>query len=323
MSNLIIEDDDDELLPGQAFRILDHQNYKVEKRPPLYSPHNMNKAANTGNSGKNLNNFKSSSLSSFYSSLPHHNVNIYKAEFTKTPLEQPPVLCNSPIDTRSSTALSATDSVSSINSDSSDKPREELSVTEIYPDLSVDVPLVICTDSATSSIDLRSEIHKSREMLKMRVGISRRKSNVSNIDSSRVETSELIQKRINTIVGTSLQPSYKWLNKPMVPIVDAKSLQGLSISSRFRLNLLDEYRSLLVKNQYLHCIQVSEIFSETIEYDMDENDSNWLRNINKERLIKNDMKISCELFEKTIDLLEKEWFFSVKDMFRFLLCYLV
>ncbi|KAG8744989.1 nuA3 HAT complex component nto1 [Ceratobasidium sp. 414] len=57
----------------------------------------------------------------------------------------------------------------------------------------------------------------------------------------------------------------------------------------------------------------SELFTQ-VEYDMDEQDDEWLNAINAERYHNQDERVSSETFEIIIDRLEKEWFDLMKRM---------
>lgn len=66
------------------------------------------------------------------------------------------------------------------------------------------------------------------------------------------------------------------------------------------------------ENHYIHYIEPSDVeLYDTVEYDMDEQDKEWLQLYNKERRKESPGEISPYLFECIMDKLEKEWFHLV------------
>ncbi|ETW78629.1 hypothetical protein HETIRDRAFT_50351 [Heterobasidion irregulare TC 32-1] len=66
---------------------------------------------------------------------------------------------------------------------------------------------------------------------------------------------------------------------------------------------------------YIHYIEPLEVeLAKQVEYDMDEQDQDWLDNLNTERRAAGLDRISYETFEIVMDRLEKEWFHLTKDI---------
>lgn len=74
------------------------------------------------------------------------------------------------------------------------------------------------------------------------------------------------------------------------------------------------------ENHYIHYIEPSDVeLYDSVEYDMDEQDKEWLQLYNAERRKESPGEISPYLFECIMDKLEKEWFHLVSNFFFFYL----
>ncbi|CAJ0858393.1 7050_t:CDS:10 [Entrophospora sp. SA101] len=80
---------------------------------------------------------------------------------------------------------------------------------------------------------------------------------------------------------------------------------------------VDEERNIFVKPEG-HYIRHNELTEkdllEIVEYDMDEQDDEWLSKLNEERKKENCGELSTEIFEALIDRIEKEWFDLTKNL---------
>ncbi|KAF9345012.1 nuA3 HAT complex component nto1, partial [Mortierella sp. NVP85] len=103
------------------------------------------------------------------------------------------------------------------------------------------------------------------------------------------------------------------LNRPSsTTVLEPKTPMALLPKSSFRLipredDSLEEFQLPLGHNvRYIEPTETE--LAERVEYDMDEQDEYWLKEINVERRKQDLGEVTPELFEKIIDRLEKEWF---------------
>ncbi|GAA99462.1 uncharacterized protein L969DRAFT_401863 [Mixia osmundae IAM 14324] len=84
---------------------------------------------------------------------------------------------------------------------------------------------------------------------------------------------------------------------------------GDKLASSFGYNLDDQDWSFPASGGYIKWFPPMESeIAKQVEYDMDEQDEQWLEQLNKERRKSGDDPVSCEYFEVVMDRLEKEWF---------------
>ncbi|KAG0000917.1 nuA3 HAT complex component nto1 [Entomortierella chlamydospora] len=101
-------------------------------------------------------------------------------------------------------------------------------------------------------------------------------------------------------------------------ILEPKTPMALLPKSSFRLipredDDLEEYH--LPTGHNVRYIEPTETeLAERVEYDMDEQDEFWLKDINAERRKQDLGEVSASMFEKIIDRLEKEWFDLTKNI---------
>ncbi|KAF9174985.1 nuA3 HAT complex component nto1 [Mortierella sp. AD010] len=101
-------------------------------------------------------------------------------------------------------------------------------------------------------------------------------------------------------------------------ILEPKTPMALLPKSSFRLipredDDLEEYH--LPAGHNVRYIEPTETeLAERVEYDMDEQDEFWLKDINAERRKQDLGEVSASMFEKIIDRLEKEWFDLTKNI---------
>ncbi|KAK3805500.1 MAG: hypothetical protein J3Q66DRAFT_124596 [Benniella sp.] len=109
------------------------------------------------------------------------------------------------------------------------------------------------------------------------------------------------------------------LNRPSsTTVLEPKTPMALLPKSSFRLipredDSLEEFQLPLGHNvRYIEPTETE--LAERVEYDMDEQDEYWLKEINVERRKQDLGEVTPELFEKIIDRLEKEWFDLTKNI---------
>ncbi|KAI8601176.1 hypothetical protein EDD21DRAFT_114220 [Dissophora ornata] len=101
-------------------------------------------------------------------------------------------------------------------------------------------------------------------------------------------------------------------------VLEPKTPMALLPKSSFRLipredDDLEEYH--LPAGHNVRYIEPTETeLAERVEYDMDEQDEFWLREINEERRKQDLGEVTSSMFEKIIDRLEKEWFDLTKNI---------
>ncbi|KAG1452636.1 hypothetical protein G6F46_001262 [Rhizopus delemar] len=168
------------------------------------------------------------------------------------------------------------------------KPREECSYKDFYPDLNIREPLSIVIKSPPTSI---AEARKSKEVDPL-------KSPTSDEYETASEGEEAVE-IANPIINQQRKlpvPSFQ---------VDTTHNSGNNELPIFK----------RPENHYIRYTEPSEsqLFN-TIEYDMDEQDEIWLKILNNERRKEKLGELNADLFENIIDQLEKEWFDLVKNL---------
>ncbi|KAF1802536.1 PHD-zinc-finger like domain-containing protein [Mucor lusitanicus] len=162
-----------------------------------------------------------------------------------------------------------------------DKPREELSYKDFFPDLDIREPLAIIKVPEASFKQATHPTPKSPSVDEYETASEGESSSVAPVTMT-ATTAPL--HKLPT-------PSYQKIKPPK-----QKSKK-------------EDTSTLLIAPEPSE----SELFA-TIEYDMDEQDEVWLQIYNKERRKENSGEISGELFEAIIDQLEKEWFNLIKNL---------
>ncbi|KAI9360901.1 PHD-zinc-finger like domain-containing protein [Pilaira anomala] len=159
-----------------------------------------------------------------------------------------------------------------------DKPREECSYQEFFPDLNIKEPLPI------------TRILEPTQLA------------VATTTTEQDTTPDLIIEEGDTLIEEKIKK---------LPIVSYKKIQSKPVTITTTTNQIFHRP----ENHYIRYIEPSESeLFETVEYDMDEQDDAWLKIYNAERQKENLGQISCDLFENIIDQLEKEWFDLTKGL---------
>ncbi|GAN06834.1 conserved hypothetical protein [Mucor ambiguus] len=184
-----------------------------------------------------------------------------------------------------------------------DKPREELSYKEFFPDLDIREPLAII--KVPESSFKQGGHHTPSAPTPGSPSIDEYET------ASEGESSSTAVATTTTTTAIPLHklpaPSYQ---KIKLPKQKNKKEETSAVQTFHRPeNHYIRYTELLIAPEPSE----SELFA-TIEYDMDEQDEVWLQIYNKERRKENSGQISGELFEAIIDQLEKEWFNLIKHL---------
>ncbi|KAJ2850125.1 hypothetical protein IWW36_002124 [Coemansia brasiliensis] len=223
-----------------------------------------------------------------------------------------------------------------------DKPREERSYKEFFPDLNVHIPLTVQFTN-TKRDSLREEEASAQIKSKLE-GLSTPTSSEENeaerqppAVSSRTSSSLSIKLVFNdpesdvttSMASTSLPPllragkstmSYAGTPQSSVVVLAPKRPVLSLPPARFR--KLEDRNTLYGKTKfkrpeghYIRNIELTEKdLAERIEYDLDDVDREWLVRLNQQRAAQGHAEISGKLLEVILDHIEKEWFDLVKDV---------
>ncbi|KAI9468386.1 hypothetical protein BX667DRAFT_503411 [Coemansia mojavensis] len=222
-----------------------------------------------------------------------------------------------------------------------DKPREERSYKEFFPDLNVHVPLAVQFTNTLRNSPREEENSQIKSKLE---GLSTPASSEENeperqppAGSSRTSSSLSIKLVFNdpesdattSMASTSLPPllragkstmSYAGTPQSSVVVLAPKRPVLSLPPARFR--KLKDRNSLYGKakfkrpeGHYIRNIELTEKdLAERVEYDLDDVDREWLARLNQQRVAQGHTEISGKLLEVILDHIEKEWFDLVKDV---------
>ncbi|EPB87506.1 hypothetical protein HMPREF1544_05700 [Mucor circinelloides 1006PhL] len=171
-----------------------------------------------------------------------------------------------------------------------DKPREERSYKDFFPDLDIREPLAIVK---VPEAPIKQAAHHPTALTPKSPSIDEYET------ASEGDSSSMVAAPLHKLPTPSFQKM-----KPQSQKQNNKKEESNAVQLFQR-----------PENHYIRYIEPSEseLFA-TIEYDMDEQDEVWLQIYNKERRKENSGQISGELFEAIIDQLEKEWFNLIKNL---------
>ncbi|KAJ2449749.1 hypothetical protein EV183_004716 [Coemansia sp. RSA 2336] len=221
-----------------------------------------------------------------------------------------------------------------------DKPREERSYREFFPDLNIHVPLAV--QFTTQRNSPREE--ESLQIKGKLEGLSTPESSEENesekqppTGSSRTSSSLSIKLVFNdpesdattSMASASLPPllragkstmSYAGTPQSSVVVLAPKRPVLSLPPARFR--KVEDRASLYGKakfkrpdGHYIRNVELTEKdLAERVEYDLDDVDREWLARLNQQRVAQGHAEISSKLLEVIMDHIEKEWFDLVKDV---------
>ncbi|KAK4514771.1 uncharacterized protein ATC70_002374 [Mucor velutinosus] len=177
-----------------------------------------------------------------------------------------------------------------------DKPREELSYKDFFPDLDIREPLAIIKVPESS---FKQTVHHTP---------SAPTPKSPSIDEYETASEGESSSAAAIAMATVANPLHK------LPIPSYQKIKPQKQKNKKEeTGVVQAFHR--PENHYIRYTEPSEseLFT-TIEYDMDEQDEVWLQIYNKERRKENSGQISGELFEAIIDQLEKEWFNLIKNL---------
>ncbi|KAJ2769736.1 hypothetical protein IWQ57_002977, partial [Coemansia nantahalensis] len=176
-----------------------------------------------------------------------------------------------------------------------DKPREERSYKEFFPDLNVHMPLVV----------------------QLVGGEALAGGGIATPVSSGSEVAAVAQLDFGPGGGKGAQ-SYAGTPQSAVVVLAPKRPVVALPEARFR-RVARERRSRYVRpdGHYIRNVELTEQdLAERVEYDLDQVDQRWLEALNAERAERGAAEVSAKQLEAVVDHMEKEWFDLVKDTQR-------
>ncbi|KAJ2575596.1 hypothetical protein GGH19_002865 [Coemansia sp. RSA 1807] len=212
-----------------------------------------------------------------------------------------------------------------------DKPREERSYKEFFPDLNVHMPLAVqFTGVEPSELDAQLvKLARSDEGLSTPVssgGEAERPATTSRTPSS------LSIKLVFSDPGSApaLPPppplrtgksaqSYAGTPQSSVVVLAPKRPVVALPETRFRRLDVSTSSKPFVRPEghYIRNVELTEKdLAERVEYDLDDVDCEWLKRVNAERVEQGLAEVSAKILEGILDNIEKEWFDLVKDVQR-------
>ncbi|KAJ2766232.1 hypothetical protein IWQ56_003797, partial [Coemansia nantahalensis] len=176
-----------------------------------------------------------------------------------------------------------------------DKPREERSYKEFFPDLNVHMPLVV----------------------QLVGGEALAGGGIATPVSSGSEVAAVAQLDFGPGGGKGAQ-SYAGTPQSAVVVLAPKRPVVALPEARFR-RVARERRARYVRpdGHYIRNVELTEQdLAERVEYDLDQVDQRWLEALNAERAERGAAEVSAKQLEAVVDHMEKEWFDLVKDTQR-------
>ena len=189
-----------------------------------------------------------------------------------------------------------TSSQSQINSIKQVKPLEERSYKEVFPDLKLNMRIVI---SRQSNADL--QVKKGADV-------------VGETNEGPSLNSSPDKPNLSLIPVQTVLPSIPFVPMKHVPVASFRKITqpDLEIDSTPVQAIFKR-----PENEYIVYEEPTEgQLDQIVEYDMDAQDKYWLATINEQRLKDLSGFISESFFEQAMDRLEKEWFSLTKDIVR-------
>ncbi|KAJ2311588.1 hypothetical protein IWW54_002559 [Coemansia sp. RSA 2705] len=173
-----------------------------------------------------------------------------------------------------------------------DKPREERSYREFFPDLNVHVPLTV---QGADSVRVPSE------------GLSTPVSRTSSSLSIKLVFNDPTP-RGKTLSAVGAAQSAVVVLAPKRPAVTLPAARFERVTAP-KTKAVSRPESHYIRNQELSETDLAE----RVEYDLDDVDRAWLARLNAERSAQSQTEISAPMLEAIMDGMEKQWFDLVKD----------
>ncbi|KAJ2609370.1 hypothetical protein H4S08_004083 [Coemansia sp. RSA 1365] len=234
-----------------------------------------------------------------------------------------------------------------------DKPREERSYKEFFPDLNVHMPLVVQTiqspdsqsEESTADAQLETIVKDSADTLvpvapatpissvsSQGSGSTTEQNGNSAPEQSRTSSSLSIKLVFND-PGTTVPPplrtgksadSYTGTPQssvvvlaPKRPILTLPAAEYRQLATTQRVQYPTQTGFKRPRSHYIRNVELTEKdLAKRVEYDLDDMDREWLQKLNQIRSSNGQMEVSAEALERIIDNMEKEWFDLVKEAQR-------
>ncbi|KAF9188196.1 nuA3 HAT complex component nto1 [Haplosporangium sp. Z 11] len=162
------------------------------------------------------------------------------------------------------------------------------------------------SDTLASGADDGAASARAQSADSVQNDISKSSINMTHASSNAEQSSEMLSTQTSSMGHST------------VSVLEPKTPMSSLPKSSFRLiphndDDLEEYH--LPVGHNLRYIEPTETeLAERVEYDMDEQDEFWLKEINTERRKQDLGEVTASIFEKIIDRLEKEWFDLTKNI---------
>ncbi|KAJ2827115.1 hypothetical protein IWW50_002048 [Coemansia erecta] len=207
-----------------------------------------------------------------------------------------------------------------------DKPREERSYKEFFPDLNVHMPLAVqFTGVEAGELEVQlNKLARGEEGLSTpvssggeaeRPAASRTPSSLSIklVFSDPESSAPSAPPPLRT--GKSTQSYAGTPQSSVVVLAPKRPVVGLPATKFRRLDTGGGKGFVRPEGHYIRNVELTEKdLAERIEYDLDEVDREWLARLNAERAAQGHADVSAKLLENILDHIEKEWFDLVKDV---------
>ncbi|KAJ2657645.1 hypothetical protein IW148_005064 [Coemansia sp. RSA 1199] len=212
-----------------------------------------------------------------------------------------------------------------------DKPREERSYKEFFPDLNVHMPLAVqFTGVEPSELDAQLvKLARSDEGLSTPVssgGETERPATASRTPSSLSiklvfsdpDSAAALAPPPPLRTGKSAQSYAGTPQSSVVVLAPKRPVVGLPETRFRRLDVSTTSKPFVrPEGHYIRNVELTEKdLAERVEYDLDDVDCEWLKRVNAERVEQGHAEVSAKLLEGILDNIEKEWFDLVKDVQR-------
>ncbi|KAG0253050.1 nuA3 HAT complex component nto1 [Mortierella polycephala] len=162
------------------------------------------------------------------------------------------------------------------------------------------------SDTLASNVDDGAAPARAQSADSVQNDIVKSSVNMAHASSTAEQSSDILSTRTSS------------MGRSTVSVLEPKTPMSSLPKSSFRLiphddDDLEEYH--LPVGHNLRYIEPTETeLAERVEYDMDEQDEFWLKEINAERRKQDLGEVTASIFEKIIDRLEKEWFDLTKNI---------
>ncbi|KAJ2079734.1 hypothetical protein H4R24_003576 [Coemansia sp. RSA 988] len=236
-----------------------------------------------------------------------------------------------------------------------DKPREERSYKEFFPDLNVHMPLTVqivgspCSQSEESGTDTQLVNPTAKESIDTLVpivpatpvssvssqggGSTTEQSGNSAPEQSRTSSSLSIKLVFNDPEVSAPPPALRTgkstesytgtpqssvvVLAPKRPVVALPAAESRQLATTQRARFAAQTGFKRPRGHYIRNVELTEKdLAKRVEYDLDDMDREWLQKLNQGRSSHGQVEVSADALERIIDHIEKEWFDLVKEAQR-------